>query len=425
MTTGSTVPDIQGDFKEAYAKDVVNAIPESSILTKNTTFVSAERRSGNEYHQPVILSRSQGITFAGPDEEFITLNPAISLKMPDARLLGSQLYMQGALSDNVIQRSKANSFIQATKLIVKDTLDSHGKYLEDTFLYGQTSKGNATSSVNASAISTVVQFTTASWSDMRFAGMTNAKVSFFKITDGSLINQNTFMVISAVDTDNKRLTITGNATDIGDLDTYLTTADDAELYWYGSRTDATTFLECAGLYKIMTNAGTLFNISASTYDLWRGNTRSAAGELTSGKLDNFIAVAAGKGLDEDVDVLVNPKTWSNLNTSQSAKRVYDKSYSDAEFRNGAKKITFVSQNGLLNIWSAPYVKEGDAFIVALKQLIRVGAAEVSFDTLGGQPDMFLTQMDGVTGYFFRTISNQALLATKPAQTVLVNGIVNV
>jgi hypothetical protein len=70
------------------------------------------------------------------------------------------------------------------------------------------------------------------------------------------------LVIARVDSDNQALTVTGTTTGIASTDV---------IYFRGANSSG-TFNEMAGLQKIITNSTTLFNIDASVYSLWKGNT---------------------------------------------------------------------------------------------------------------------------------------------------------
>src|SRR5581483_4286645 len=133
--------------------------------------------------------------------------------------------------------------------------------------------GVTSSSANASSTSTVVTLTAASWATGIWAGMENCPLNFFKQSDSSLVSSGTDAVftISSIDVDNRKLTLTGSAAGIAALDTAIL-AGACDIFFDTARTDATTFNEMVGINKIITNTGTLFNISASTYNLWKGNT---------------------------------------------------------------------------------------------------------------------------------------------------------
>ena len=77
-----------------------------------------------------------------------------------------------------------------------------------------------------------------------------------------------------------------------------------------------------------------------------------------------IAKAVAKGVTGKLSLYVNPATWSNLLTEQTAQRVFHEG-GMSEYDQGAKKIMFFSQNGEIEIISSPFVKEGSAYALDL------------------------------------------------------------
>lgn len=427
---GTTVSDLNGLFKQVYGDDVVNLLPEFAHITKNTKFVKNDQRTGNYYNQPVIVVGENGVTYAAAGSGAYALNGASTMVMQNAQILGSQITIKATMDNESAARAVsggASAFESATKLQTANVLESHAKRVELALLYGQTNLGIADSSVNTDATTTVITFTLASWADATWSGLNGASISLFKTSDGTILNSNAALVITAVSTTNRTLTITGNSTDIAAIDTWVGGAGGQQAYvnFYGARTGSTTYAEAAGIDKIVTNSGSLFGIDAAVYNLWAGNTYDASSAaLTQAKLDAAIAVAVGKGLAQNVTVYVNPKTWSNLNTDQAAKRMYDSSYSEKEFTNGANSIKYLSQNGQLEIVSHPFVKQGEAFIVPLEEAVRIGATEVTFNIPGQDDGSYFTPMENNMGFFYKSYSNQALIINTPAKAVKIINIVN-
>ena len=171
-----------------------------------------------------------------------------------------------------------------------------------------------------------------------------------------------------------------------------------------------------GIDRILTNTGTLFNISAATFDLWKSNViDNAAGKLTFLALQNAVATAVGRGLDSEVDVLVNPKVWANLVTSQSGARRFDSSYKKNNVENGATKLTFYSQNGTMNITPSLYVKEGDCFILPFEHIQRIGSMDIEFMPQVMGSDEFFQYVPGFNAYELRLWTNQQIFITLPAR----------
>jgi hypothetical protein len=180
----------------------------------------------------------------------------------------------------------------------------------------------------------------------------------------------------------------------------------------------------AGLKKILTNTGTLFEISAATYDLWKGNSVTVTGQLTMAKVLSSVSKAVQRGLDSDVVLLVNPSTWADLASNLAALRRFDGSYSKGKNSSGSKEIEYYSQNGSIKIISYNIVKEGDFFIFPLDKVMRIGARDLSLnDPTRPQDEIFFT-IPGKAGVGLRAYTNQAIFLEAPAQGVFGTGIVN-
>lgn len=430
--------DLSGLFKESYGDNVINLIPESSIITKSVPFVQKAKQLGNKYHQPVIVRPEHGVTYAGPDAGAFDLVTAITMKMQDAQVPGYQSVLRATLDYESAFRaaSSQNAFRDATQLQVENMLESLGKRLELSLLYGQSGLGVAESSSNVDSTNTALTFSVASWADGTWSGLEGCSLRFFDTVTGVLISTgaDSVFTVTAVDTVNRVVKVTGTSTGISDLDTGVAGSLSVDAYFGGSstypaagaRVDATTFNETPGIDKIITNTGTLYNIDAATWSLWKGNSYAVGGAaLTLGKLQSAVAVAVGRGLYGEVDILVNPKTWGNLLTEQAGIRRYDGSYSAPKVENGMRSIKFWSQNGAMNIHSHPFVKQGDAFIVPFKSAKRVGSTEITFtlDSKHGE-GMIFRQLDGQAGFEYRIYSNQTMFIETPAKCVKLTGIVN-
>jgi hypothetical protein len=182
--------------------------------------------------------------------------------------------------------------------------------------------------------------------------------------------------------------------------------------------------EFAGIHKILTNTGTLFNIDASLYDLFKGNQQTAGDDSVSfAIIQTAIARAVEKGLDSDVTVLVNPRAWSDLLTEQAALRQYDYSYRSSVAENGAQEITFHGQNGKVEIVPSIYVKEGYAYVLAMEDYSRVGSTDITFRR-PGQGDDFFRELENNAGYELRAYTDQAVFCSAPGRSTLITNVVN-
>lgn len=417
-----TTPDkLNGLFKEAYGDDVYNLIPDIAKIVKLVNFVSRDKEEGNKYHQPVILTHEHGVTYAAPGAGAFSLNDHISMNMQDAQVEGSQLLLRSALSYDAAAKASNSkkAFVKATELLVENMLESITKRLEIAILYGGSGIGVAASSANVDATHTVITFSTASWASGIWSGTEQAQLQFYNIPADTLVSSgaDSIFVIDAVDTNARTITVSGTAAGITALDAAIL-ANNCNTYFYNAKAK-----EMTGLDQIILNTGTLFNINATTWNLWKGNTYAVGGAATIGKVLSGVSVAVDRGLNEKVTGFFNPKTWANLNNDLAALRMLDSSYKRSKNESGQEAISYYAQNGEIECVSHNCVKEGEAFLIPMKRVKRLGAQDVSFKTPGRGDDIF-TQLQDNAGYELRVYTDQAVFLETPARAVKLTGIVN-
>lgn len=396
---------LNGLFKEAYADKIENLIPEGLKLYKDIDFLPKDKQPGNLYHQPVILGHEHGVTFASSDDDAFNLNAPVAGQIKDAQVRGNPVVLRSVLGYTAASRAAqggAKAFMDATKFLVANMLRSICKKLEIELFYGQMGYGTVASTSGA-----VITITTAEWAPGIWSGGENMPLEIRDTTGATIRGE---CVVSSVDLDLR--TVTVNALPAG------TTATD--VLWhkgaYGN--------EFAGVHKILTNTGTLFNISATSYSLWKGNSYSAASaSLSLAKIERAIAQAVNKGLDTDVTVFVNPRTWADLLVEQTALRRFDSSYSSDKADSGSKSIKFYGQNGMITIEPTIYCKEGYAYVLAMEEFARVGSTDVTFKR-PGMEGQFFRELENSAGVELRCFSDMALFCSAPGKNVLITAITN-
>ena len=420
------VSDLDGLFKTVYGKDIENLMPECSVMVKAIKF-SEEEKIGKRFNQPVALTYEHGYTYAAPGAGAFSLRQPISMKMQEAEVDGYQGLLRAQMDYETAAKAvsgKEKAFRKATVLQVENMMESGTKRVELDLLYGQTGIGVADSSVNASSTQTVIQLTTASWASGIWSGMENCALQFWKQSDGTLVSSSSdsIFTVDTVDVDNRKITVTGTATGISALDTALGLGD-CDIYFDTARASASSWNQMAGLDKIITNSGSLFEISASTYNLWKGNSHAVGGALTLGKILAGLSKPIARGLNEMVTVYLNDRTWANVASDQAALRKYDASYDSEKAKNGSRSITFYGQNGEIELKPYNCIKEGEAYAVPLKRLKRIGSQDISFNSLGEEGRIFRELPDNA-GFEYRLYTNQSLFCTTPARLLKYTGIVN-
>lgn len=430
MATNTDVSQLNGMFKEVYASNVENLIPDVAILQKAIPFNDKEK-IGDSYNQPVKLTASQGVTYAAADAGAFALNTPIALTTKNAVVKGSQMLLRDRMSYDAAAKSShgsTKSFVESTRYLVDSMMETMAKRLEISMLYGGGNIGVAASSSNVSATSTTITFSAAEWSVGIWSGLENTQLNFY-LDDTTLVSSgaDSIFTVSSMDVDARTVTVTGTATGITALDAAIAAyagspvaEEEVGAYFYGSFGN-----EMAGLNKIITNTGTLFGIDASAYNLWKGNTHTASGTLSLSDIYAGVSKAVGRGLNEDCTVFCSPDTWKDLSSDLAAMRTLDSSYSSSNQKNGQESITYYGQNGKIDIVSHNCVKGGDAFVVPLKRVKRIGASDIRFRPFGGSADeRFFLELSDNAGYELRTYSDQAIFLECPAKAVKITGFTN-
>jgi hypothetical protein len=400
-------------FKEAYAEKLGQLIPDGVKLLNKIEFLSKDKQPGNLYHQPVILGMEHGVTFAASDDDAFTLNSPVAGMIKDAQVRGNPVVLRSVLGYVAASRASQGgqkAFMDATKYLVANMIRSIAKKLEIEMLYGQVGYAKAASQSGA-----VVTITTAEWAPGIWAGAEGMPVDFVESTGSTVVCS---APISSVDLDARTLTLgTATAGSHGAIQTAITGGATVSIYHKGAFGN-----EFAGVHKIATNTGSLFNISAASYNLWKGNSYAVGGVLTLAKLEKAIARAIEKGLDEAVTVLVNPRTWTDLMNEQSALRAIDSGYKPS-IEAGHSSLKFHGLNGIIEVEPSIYVKEGYAYVLVLGDLKRVGSTDVTFKRPGKEGEFF-RELENSAGYELRCFSDQALFCAAPGKMVVLTGIAN-
>lgn len=398
--------NLNGLFKQVYADRLKDLIPDGVKLLNMIKF-STKDKTGDKYNQPVILGMEHGVTFAASEEDAFSLNPAVAGQIKNAEVRGNALVLRSVIGYKAISASigSESAFQEATKYLVANMLRSVTKKLEIEMLYGTKGYGKVESTSGST-----ITIESAEWAPGIWAGAEGMPIEVIDAGDGVTVNQAAKIV--SVNFETKTITLDAPvAAPVGVGDT---------IFHKGALGK-----EFKGIHAILEQqTGDLFNISQSTYNLFRGNVYDCLGdELSFDHLNNAIARAVEKGLDSKVVCMVNPRTWADLLTEQAALRSYDSSYAAAKLQQGSKGLLFHSQNGEIEIVPSIYVKEGFAYIIEPSSFMRVGSQDVSFKRPGFGDDFF-RELDSAAGFELRCYCDQALFTSMPSHNVLIKGIVN-
>ncbi len=393
-------------YKEAYADRVKDLIPEGVKVYNMFSFQSADKQPGNQYIQPVTLGLEHGFTYGGSGGQAFALRNGVASSHESAKLKGHEMVLRSYLAVGAVSRSKGkNAFINASKLIVENMLKSFARRLEVQLMYGQADGGIG---VVESTTANEIKIEDHEWAAGIWSGSEKMPIEI-RSSAGVLRGEASVTTNSLSDK-----TVTVDALPAGVVPTDV-------IYYAGAFGK-----EFAGIHKIITNTGTLFDIDSAQFSLWQGNTVKVGADFTGNeavlsfeKIEEAIALAMEKGLaDEDVTVICNPKSWNNLLTDLAAKRRFDSSYDSAKHEQGAKVIEFYGMNGLIKIVPSIYCKEGYAYALQTDCFLRVGSSEITLEQ-PGMEGKFIKLVENANAYEMRSYTDQSLLCTQPGlQTIL-------
>ena len=415
---GESVPagNISGLFKKRYAK-LTDILPDNGYwMLKEIAPFEAKEKNGASVEVAVNLTHENGYTLGGSTGAVVTFNSPASGAVKQATITPSEFFLTSALSTAAISRAAKEgeqAFEQATKNRVKQNLKSHMKFAEHACLYGQDAYGLGACDVTADdggftngidVTNKKFELSFATFSVGVWLGAEGMTIEQVKAND-SIVAVGT---VTAVDIENRIITVSG--TPEADTGSHLQLVDQ----------DNST--DMIGAKYILDTAGTVFGISNASYGLWKGSEYAVGGNLTFAKLMGGLELAASKGLDADVTVLVPFHAWKQLLTEQAALRDYDSSYQPTEMNNGSKAIKFYFHTGMVEIKPSRYVRNGDAFIFENDAWKRYGSSDISMKIPGIDDGELIVKPVTTSAFYFRSYSDQQIFCHAPAHSVYLSGI---
>jgi hypothetical protein len=132
--------------------------------------------------------------------------------------------------------------------------------------------------------------------------------------------------------------------------------------------------------------------------------------LTFDRLQIAAANATNRGgLDQDLTVMVNPRSFAQMINAEAARRQYDDSYKSSEFDNGAKEITFYYAGGSMKVVANRYVKEGEAYGFVQDTWVRSGSAQISLKVPGIDKEIIFP-LENSSAFAFEVIATNIFSA---------------
>ena len=424
----SGVESLNALFKQVYG-ELKDLVPSNVKLVNMVPFAKGEKALGNEYNEPIVLGLEGGVTYGGTDGAAFELNNIVSFPLKNARVRSSEMVIRSGISTGVVSRSvtQKNAFERGIKLLSGNMLKSMYHRLEVSMLYGQEGIGvvEATGAIDANGAfaagaGNTLKIEDAEWAAGIWVGTTKHAIDIFSEDLSTLRGT---VAIQSYDLDTRTVTLDTDPATIGAVATDV-------IYFQGSFNVTEGHKDMLGLHAIAETRGTLFGINNAQEPLFQGNCVCVGEDadnpapISFAKAEEAVARSVEKGLgEEEVCIMVNVHSWNDLLTEQVDKRRYDSSYSRTEIEQGSKAIKFIGQAGDMKVVPSTYVKEGYAYAICEKDLIRIGSSDVTFEPPGYEGEFFKL-LENHNGYELRAYTDQALFTSRPSSITILKFISN-
>lgn len=422
---------LNGFFYEIYDK-IVDPIPESAKGIRRIPYKGGAIELGNKLHLNVITSDEGGFTHAAAGAGAFTTNAGISMETQDCQVDGYQILLQSSIDYESAAKASSSrkAFLEIVGKKLQNVVASSKRRLESEMWHGQRGIGDAISNGTVASGRVAVTISDATWAPFIWQGKKNHQVVAFDTTTAAAVSTYAF-TIYAVNVATKTVTLAEvNSGDAALINTAITTNSHAvRFFWNSTISTASTLTSptwssMLGIVSIAQNAGTMFNIDATKYDVWQGNVYDCTLQaLTLARVEKGCAVLADRGVEGDLDLFLSNQTWQNIAVDQAALRRYGAEVKDA--KNGSKSIEFYYQDSTVRLVGHGMIKGGEAVLLETNKWKRIGARDFSFKIPGfadGQ-DLFYND-PSKAGVTWRYYTHQAVMCEMPSHQLVFTNIVN-
>lgn len=368
MATTNTPTTIASRLKEVYPDGPSVLVPSANELHGKRLKFRKDLQAGEKIRFDVQLSGEQGFT-VGTGE--VTLLGAVAQISEKAEVSGVSVILQSNVSYDAISRAKTSkaAFVQFNNSKYIPSAESYRTRCEILAMgYGNQGIAKVTS-----VSSQVITITAGSWCSAMLLTMKGAVIqAYTALTGGSQHDGD--LTVGALSIANKTITVVGTCSSV--------VADDI-LFLKGHRAASPV-----GLMDIAKNTGTLHNISATTYELWKANSYDVGtSALTLGKVSLASAMSADKGCNEKLTCLVPNKAFQSMVNDQAALREHGANYNSAKAETGFESIVFHGASGPLEVIPYMFSKEGEFVMFPERYTYILGSEEMT-NQVGQSGDIY-------------------------------------
>lgn len=433
-------------FKRRYGG--VNQLTFKSGIVNELFPFSQSAMIGDSYIEAAILGFECGVTAGGPEQDLIDLNDAVPGAVRQARIKSSGLYLRSAMSYPFISRAAqagAQAMEKSMDVVVQNNLLSHDHFLQILKLHGQRASEMGYVSFDPSGTiyrdaqfsgSGTITLTRSNGTTIAFTNGVATGVSLDGVTVNAILLRKGYYsagiwtgkknaIVEEVDTATSTVVASGTV--------YSTDSNLGILYVNSafipvvasSQTSHTLRFKSfqaanvmAGAQIILTNVGTLFEISAAAYELWQGSTINVNNQaLSLSSLLQGIASATNRGGlndGEEIEFLVNPRTFHRMVNDQAALTRYG---GERKAVNGFEAIQVLAGNGANRIYQCNLVMEGEAYGFFRKSWLCSGSQAPAFRVAGMGGEDLTIKLTDQNGIIMQSYSDEFIFCRMPAKSL--------
>lgn len=355
--------------KDVFGEKLEKLPFEMTIGAELIPFKSAQKL-GDEFIFPVTLTMEHGVTYNGTAGGEVTLLDPVSATIKQAKVPAYETILRARIAYRLMKDAMAAgpaAFASATETVLENLQDTGEFRREHSIWYGQMGLGKVATAVGGG----VFTISDDTWSAATWEALEGAVLEAWTGTTASETQHNGDLTVSAVDLENKQVTVTGTSAAVVAGDYF---------YFKGART-ASAFNEMQGIMKLMTTtSGTVHNISTTTYSRWRPNLSSSFGVPTfAGYMATISKLTARRIKKTKTNLVIPPKAFEKVANDLMQARRLDGSYSRSTNVTGTENIEFIGQTGMAELIPNAMIRDGDSCAFTGNNGFRVGSTDLTFD----------------------------------------------
>lgn len=414
-TNTDAVSALLGDLKETYANEMKNLRPQDTTLQEKFPVEPGKEPIGNAFHVPLLVTHSQSTTYdtnqGTKTLTAITAPDSVDAQIPARELSERMLIPYGMLKQSGMGKNVVFLTETVLKMIALD--EALRRQVEFSLLYGGSyvAQINVVTYGGGGATTATLTLVSGTYAPGYLSGCENAPWDIYQTSTGTTQrNTNALIRCTVIDPIGGTATISGNATDLGNV------ANSDYIFRYNEVGSSITGLAV----QLANTSSTLFtNMVPGNYNLLKGNVQGSVGNFAVSRLLKYIAVPKNKGLKGDATCLVSPDGFSCLANDLASLRRFDGTYSKGQMDSGAETIKLRAGGVSLEIIEHMYLRSAESYVFKDESIMRPGVSDIT-DNIAGMDLAVMSSSSN--GFEFRKWTSQAIFCSSPARGLQLTGL---